>query len=561
MPPTRTDIPRLNFAELVTGLGAAPDGQPGADGPAAPLTDLTDDSRRVVPGACFVARDTGDGRWVRYVSVAVERGAAAVVAPGPVDVPAGVGLCVLPRVDQALAGRLAARFFGHPAERLKLVGVTGTNGKTTVATLTQYLLQAAGVKCGLIGTVSIDEGAPGGPTAAELTTPGAIDLHRHFAAMVASGCAACSMEVSSHALDQGRVDKLRFDVAVFTNLTQDHLDYHGTMDAYAAAKARLFSSLSPQSTAVLNADDPAALRMAGATDAGLVWTSVHPAPERGRECSSSSGGEKDSSPSFDAAGGGDGPAGDEPTLVIHPGRHEAALHLLAADVLEASAEGCRVRLHHGDAAADLALRLIGRHNVSNWLQAVAAAVAAGADWADAPAVFAAMPAVPGRLEPVRVPPPDALKGAAVPAVLVDYAHTPDALENVLNAVRPVTAGRLICVFGCGGDRDRTKRPKMARIACELADRAVLTSDNPRTEDPQRILDDAVAGVPPNHRDKVTVQIDRAAAIRDAIAAALPGDTVLIAGKGHEDYQIVGTVKHHFDDREHAAAALNARIDS
>ena len=421
--------------------------------------------------------------------------------------PEGVGLTVVPGLDQRVAGRLAERFFGHPAKRLKLIGVTGTNGKTTVAMLTRYLLEAAGVKCGLIGTIYIDEGSPAGHVPAELTTPGAVDLHRHFAAMVANGCAACAMEVSSHALDQGRVDGLRFDVAVFTNLTQDHLDYHGTMDAYAAAKAKLFTGLDRSATAVLNADDPASLRMVKESDARRVWTAVTvngaPPEKRGRELFRVEDDKKDSRLLFEEA------------LRIEPGPGEAKLELLTAEVLQATATRCEVMLRHGLGEARLGLPLVGRHNVSNWLQAVAAAVAAGADWSDSVEVFSAMPAVPGRLEPVHVPPPDALPGAPVPAVLVDYAHTPDALENVLNALRPLTSdGRLIVVFGCGGDRDRTKRPKMAAVACALADRAVLTSDNPRTEDPQRILDEALAGVPPEHRERVAVEIDRARAIDD-----------------------------------------------
>ena len=533
MPPAPDHPARPTFAELIDGLELSYGAGPQVDASAAPLTDLTDDSRRVTPGSCFVARETGDERWKGYVAAAVERGAAAVVAPGPVDVPPGVALAVLPAVDQQAAGRLAARFFGHPAERLRLIGVTGTNGKTTVATLTRHLLAAAGVKCGLIGTIYIDTGSPDGPTPAELTTPGAIDLHRHFAAMVANGCMACAMEVSSHALDQGRVDGLRFDVAVFTNLTQDHLDYHGTMDAYAAAKAMLFTGLHSAATAVLNADDPASARMVADCEARRVWTAVT---------------------------ADDGPAASDEPLRIEPGPGEAKLELLTAEVLQATATRCEVMLRHGLGEARLSLPLVGRHNVSNWLQAVAAAVAAGANWGDSAEAFAALPPVPGRLEPVHAVPPGALTETPAPAVLVDYAHTPDALENVLHAIRPLTAGRVICVFGCGGDRDRTKRPKMARVACALADGALLTSDNPRTEDPQRILDDALTGVPPETRGRVTVQIDRASAIRAAIADALPGDTVLIAGKGHEDYQIVGTVKHHFDDREHAAAALHEWIN-
>ena len=506
-------------------------------GPAdAEVVELTDASRLAGPGVLFVARPAGGERWRGFAADAASRGVAAVVASEKIDVPDGVSLVVGPVVDQRLAGELAAAFFGRPADRLKLIGVTGTNGKTTVATLSRHLLHASDIKCGFIGTTAIDVGDPSGAKPAELTTPGAIELQRLLSAMVSNGCAACAMEVSSHALDQGRVEGLRFDVGVFTNLTQDHLDYHGTMEAYGRAKAKLFASLPRGAVAVLNADDPASAVMAEATEADVVWTTVIPP--------------------------GPDEAGDEPTLRIAPGRHQAKLELLSARVLEATASGCRVKLCHGLSEDEVAIPLVGVHNVSNWLQATAAAVAAGANWKDSAATFDRLAAAPGRLEAVRV---DGLD--VQPAVLVDYAHTPDALVNVLRALRPVTAGRLICVFGCGGDRDRTKRPIMAGAASEMADVAVLTSDNPRTEDPQRILDDAAAGVPPEKRESLMVEMDRATAIRRAVAMAEVGDTVLIAGKGHEDYQIVadptasggggGTKKIHFDDREQAAEALTA----
>lgn len=500
------------------------------------LSDLTDDSRRVTAGSLFVARGVAgqDGeRWRGFVADAVKRGAAAIVAPDQVEVPPGVSL-VVPSgdtpgvIDQALAGRLAARFFGEPAKKLNLIGITGTNGKTTVATLTQYLLNAAGKvsggKCGLLGTVAIDHGAPEGPQPAELTTPGAIDLHRHFAAMVTHGCDACAMEVSSHALDQGRVDGLEFDVAVFTNLTQDHLDYHGTMGNYAAAKAKLFGMLSTEGIAILNGDDSASRKMLPPKH-GVLQTLVRPhASEKRIEQLQTDG-------------------------------------VFVAKIAELRAEGCWVSFGLGGVlveddfvaegpAFSTKLPVVGRHNVSNVLQAVGAA-AALADFdlellADA---LVETVAVPGRLELVRS------TSRECPVVLVDYAHTPDALDNVMATLRPITEGKLIVVFGCGGDRDRAKRPLMAQAACGLADVAVLTSDNPRTEDPQQILDDAIVGVPANLRSKLRVEIGRAKAIESAILNANVNDTVLIAGKGHEDYQIIGTTKIHFDDREHAAAAL------
>ncbi|MEM8737688.1 MAG: UDP-N-acetylmuramoyl-L-alanyl-D-glutamate--2,6-diaminopimelate ligase [Planctomycetota bacterium] len=490
------------------------------------LSDLTDDSRRAGPGVLFIARDTGDERWKDHAHDAAQRGVAALVLPTPIDLPVA-----LPQaspasdtptpIDQTLAGRLAARFFGNPAHRLKLIGVTGTNGKTTVATLTQHLLRAAGTPCGLLGTVAVDHGSPRGPQPAELTTPGAIELHRHLAAMVENGCRACAMEVSSHALDQGRVAGLAFDVAVFTNLTQDHLDYHGSMERYAAAKAKLFQSLDPQQNpvAVLNVNDPHWQMMRPDQQITTFATELDPSPT-------------------------------EPDAAAR----DASFTHFSAHVIRLTAAGSTVRFsgpfNGGENEVQVELPIVGRHNIVNTLQAVAAAEAIRPVSTNALAeTLTRCPQVPGRLEAVSV------IGTDHPAVLVDYAHTPDALENVIAALRPLSSGKLIVVFGCGGDRDRTKRPIMAKLASDLADHAILTSDNPRTEDPQRILDDAMAGVADASRHRVSVEIDRAHAIAAAIRHAQTQDTVLIAGKGHEDYQILGTEKIHFDDREHAAAAL------
>ncbi|MBB6429756.1 UDP-N-acetylmuramoyl-L-alanyl-D-glutamate--2,6-diaminopimelate ligase [Algisphaera agarilytica] len=479
------------------------------------LSDLTDDSRRVSEGCLFIARDTGDDRWKTFAADAIERGAAALVVPEAIEVPPGVGLVVgagegSGPIDQRLAGRLSARFFGEPAKRLKLIGITGTNGKTTVATLSQYLLNAAGMKCGLIGTVTIDHGSSEGPLTAELTTPGAIDLHRHFVEMVKHGCGACAMEVSSHALDQGRVDGLEFEVAVFTNLTQDHLDYHGTMENYAAAKAKLLGLLSESGVAVVNCEDEGLkLIELSSVEQDVVLSAV--ADERGHADAS-------------------------------------------AWPSEMTASGSSAKFEGRWDAFDANLPLTGDYNLMNALQALTAAFAlvpnAKCDWAQS---IANCPPVPGRLE--RVQTSTAEVHGECPSVLVDYAHTPDALSTVLKTVHPLTKGKLICVFGCGGDRDRTKRPKMAAAVAEVADVLFLTSDNPRTEDPRQILSDTEAGVPRGKREALTVEIDRAMAIESAILRATANDTVLIAGKGHEDYQILGNEKIHFDDREQAAAAL------
>ncbi|MEX0652672.1 MAG: UDP-N-acetylmuramoyl-L-alanyl-D-glutamate--2,6-diaminopimelate ligase [Phycisphaeraceae bacterium] len=549
-----------------------------------PIHDLTDDSRHVTPGppgspgCLFIAR-TGvetDGR--HFIADAVARGAVAVLAeqPLPDPLPEHVTVLSADQVNQPLAGQLAERFFDHPSRKLRLVGVTGTNGKTTTAWIIRHLLHAAGQRCGFIGTIAEDvsgsafrvssssaddqqtNGNPSAPRPenakpetrnAELpqnTTPGAIDFSRLLARMVDHGCDAAVAEVSSHALDQGRVDALRFDAAIFTNLTGDHLDYHQTMDAYAAAKARLFRLLKSAGWAILNADDPYA-------DAMLAGVEGSPHVLRCRRLESAS----PSSPADQHA---------------------------TATLLHATADGSRVRFDGPWGTAEVTLPLVGPHNVTNTLQALAAAHAVTPLGPSLHNALAHCPPVPGRLEKVspfafQVSSSSALdqsvtesstdhrpENAKLPSVLVDYAHTHDALENVLSALRPLTVGRLIVLFGCGGDRDATKRPRMAQVAQRWADQIYITSDNPRTEDPQRIIDDILAGLPEAGRlqshgtpgspaPEIHVNPDRAAAIRAAIRAAGPDDTVLLAGKGHEDYQILGKTKHSFDDREHAAAAL------
>ncbi len=511
-----------------------------------PVGDLTDDSRRVTPGVVFLARAGVAGDGAAYIADAVRRGAAAVVTePGVApELPEAVAHLTAERLDQARAGHIAEAYFGRPSQKLRLVGVTGTNGKTTTAFLIQHLLRAAGWPTGLIGTIFVDPGDPAHRRPAELTTPGAIDFSRMLAEMVAHRCHAAVCETSSHALDQGRTAALRFDVGVFTNLTGDHLDYHGTMDAYAAAKAKLFESLPEKGWAVINADDPWAERIARDCRARRVWTTF-------------GHGE------LDVARDGD---------VVCRG-----------EVLELAATHTRARLDGPWGSLDLTLPLVGRHNVSNLLQAAAAANCLVGMARTLRTALPNCPNVPGRLERIDPPhdaapptldlaPPSPATTATpasprpaahtppAPTVLVDYAHSHDSLENALMAVRPVTRGRLIVLFGCGGDRDKTKRPKMAAVACRLADRVLLTSDNPRTEDPAQIIRDALTGVPAVKRGSVTVLEDRAEAIRAAVLEARADDTVLIAGKGHEDYQVVGTTRRPFDDREHARAALRTWLE-
>jgi UDP-N-acetylmuramoyl-L-alanyl-D-glutamate--2,6-diaminopimelate ligase len=460
---------------------------------------IADDSRKVIPGTLFVARKDDPS----FVVDAVARGAVAVVAPPGMPVPAGTPVARATNASLATA-ELAHAFHGFPARGMRVAGVTGTNGKTTIAFLLQQCMAQAAQRFGLIGTVQIDDGAR--TVTSELTTPGAIELAGLLARMRDNGCVGVSMETSSHALHQDRVAGIDFAVGIFTNLSGDHLDYHGTMEAYAAAKARLFEGLAPGATAIVNADDPAYARMV-------------------RDCRA---------------------------RILRCGFAGGAGLDARVSVLEARLGSMRVRLDGpwGEVAARLPM--MGRHNCMNALQAVAGAWALGVDRAALEGAMARASAPPGRLEPVTDP-------DAPFAVMVDYAHTDDALMNVLRAVRPALpdGGRLIVVFGCGGDRDRTKRPRMANVACEFADAIVITSDNPRTEDPAAIIAEIEAGVPPHRADRVTRVVDRREAIRAAVQMARAGDAVVIAGKGHENHQIVGTVKRPFDDRVVAREALHA----
>jgi len=499
----------MRLQTLIQGLGLRH-----LSGPAdATLNAITDDSRAATPGCLFIARGTPADQ-ITYAAQAIQRGAAAILS-GPVDqltTTHNVAWHTHERVDQRLAGTLAERFYGNPAEKLALVGVTGTNGKTTIALLTQHLLQSAGTRTGVIGTIHTDDGTAAGRRAAHLTTPGAIEFSRELARMADAGCIAVTAEVSSHALDQGRADALRFRAAVFTNLTQDHLDYHKTMQAYAKAKSILFTQLVPDGTAVVNRDDPYAEDILADYSGPVLWTSL------------------------------------SQTDI------EAGRRVCYAREIELRADSSSARFIGPWGDINVTLPLVGRHNVCNTLQAIAAAYSVTGKTDSLIHALQTIPQVPGRLERVK---PQAPHGQAAqpPTVLVDYAHTPDALDNAASALRPLTPGRLIVMFGCGGDRDKTKRPKMARAACRYADRIYLTSDNPRTEDPDAIIQDALPGIPENRKADLVVQPDRGAAIRASVLEGAAGDTVLLAGKGHEDYQTIGRENIHFDDREHAAEAL------
>ncbi len=485
----------------------------------APISSITEDSRAVTPAALFIARPglTHDAR--RFIPDALRLGAAAILtdpASAP-SIPPSVPLAVSHDLPLALA-RVAESFYGNPASKLSVAAVTGTNGKTTTSFLLRHILSYSR-PTGLITTVLIDTHSA--KHKAVMTTPSAIDISRSLAEMVHAGCESAVLETSSHALHQKRVAAIPFRAAVFTNLTGDHLDYHKTMDEYAAAKAILFESLDEHAAAIVNMDDPWSLRM------------IRDCPAHIYACSLGS-----------------------------PLDRAASWSFCHAQFLSPPSASPLVGLTGPWGVIDTELPLVGAHNLMNALQAAAAAYALGCPPSDIRRALASAPAPPGRLEPVR-------RRADSPepiSVFVDYAHTDDALARALAALRPLVpqAASLRVIFGCGGDRDRTKRPRMAAAAEQHADHVVVTSDNPRTEDPQAIIDMVLQGFSPLARARALTDTDRERAIRAVIASANEGDIVLIAGKGHEDYQILpdghgGTTRRHFDDRLVALDALHARF--
>ncbi len=454
---------------------------------------LTADSRSVSRGSIYLAVRGSQTDGHRFVPEAIRRGAAAVIVEAPTGstVPE-----IVVRDGRRAALALGAAWFGHPGRQLRLVGVTGTNGKTTTTGLIRHLLNANG-SAGSIGTLGAFDGRgePVASTAGTLTTPGPIDLQATLAAFVARGVEQVTMEASSHSLDQGRLDGLTFAAGVFTNLTHDHLDYHGTMEAYLAAKLKLAGMLSDRGVEVVNLDDTA-------------WAVL---PSHSRR--------------------------------VTFGLHTAADVRAEGVVLDAA--GSRFRLTGCFGTAEVALPLLGDFNVANALAAAGCALGLGAPLAEVAARLSSAPQVPGRMERLT----------EVPCtVLRDYSHTPDALERALATLRPLTTGRLVVLFGCGGDRDKAKRPVMGRIAAKLADLVVVTSDNPRTENPEAIIDDIEQGMGGVAHLRIP---DRLAAIHAALAQARPGDTLLLAGKGHETYQVLGTEKIPFDEREIVRRAVGA----
>jgi len=481
------------------------------------------DSRRVSPGDLFVALRGANSDGHDYLERAAAMGAAALLVEEMPDPERSFDLPIvrIPDSRRALAP-IAARFFGNPASELSLIGVTGTNGKTSTTYLVESILRQAGWRTGLIGTVEIR--FAGEREVAVNTTPESLDLQRTLRAMCTAQIDAALMEVSSHGLELGRVSGCAFRIAAFTNLSQDHLDFHGSMDSYLASKERLFRDhLAPGAIAVINIDDPASEKMIGvARDAGAGILRVG----RGRNA-------------------------------------RADLRLTSSEI---QLEGTRAELEDASGRFEVELPLIGDFNLENLLVATGVARALGIDSDLIARGIAVCQQVPGRMERIKG------SGRDEPTVLVDYAHTPDAVEKLLCAVRPLCQGRLIVVFGCGGDRDRAKRPLMAEAVARNADLAIATSDNPRTEDPNLILADVEAGLHDLERvendalfasdsgplGRYAVLVDRREAINLALAEADASDTVVLAGKGHEDYQIIGLEKFPFDDREEARRALLER---
>jgi len=471
----RAILDELRRSDLVI---AAPESGPEPSG-------IGMDSRTVTPGSIYIAVRGSQTDGHRFVAEAVKRGAKAVVVESPQQ--AGVPEIVVGDGRKA-ALVLGGAWYGRPARSLTLIGVTGTNGKTTTTGLLRHLFNKQGA-AGSIGTLGAFDGGgdPIPSTAGTLTTPGPIDLHATLAELVRRGCRHVAMEASSHSLDQGRLDGLAFAAALYTNLTRDHLDYHGTMEAYLAAKLKLSTLLALSGVEVVNLDDDA-------------WRAIPPRSAR-------------------------------ITFGLHP----------AADVraseITLDATGSHFRLSGRFGVAEASLPLLGDFNVANALAAAACGLALGEPLTEIVARLASAPQVPGRMERISEHPC---------VVLRDYAHTPDALDRALRTLRPLTRGRVIVVFGCGGDRDKGKRPIMGRIAADLADLAVATSDNPRTENPDAIIDDVEQGMGGVPHLRIT---DRLRAIHTALGEARAGDTLLLAGKGHETYQVIGTDKLPFDERE------------
>jgi UDP-N-acetylmuramoyl-L-alanyl-D-glutamate--2,6-diaminopimelate ligase len=468
---------------------------------------ITHDSRQAGPGWIFVALRGLKADGVAFAPQAIANGASAIVAERPSDGAVGGPRGPVPWIVVADARRalalLAAEFYGHPSRQMQVVGITGTNGKTTTSYLLASVFEAAGMRCGLLGTVTYRIGDR--EFQATRTTPEAPDVQAMLRQMVDAGCRACVMEVSSHALALRRVDAMRFAAGVFTNLTRDHLDFHADMEDYFAAKRRLFEMLPEDAPAVVNLDDPRGVSLAETVRGPVTYAITRPA-----------------------------------TVTSGP--------------LMYSLEGLTFEVRTPAGIVRVRSRLVGRPNVYNILAATGTAVSLGVPIEAIERGLAELAGVPGRFEIASGPGDDI-------TVIVDYAHTDDALRNLLETARPLAAKRLVTVFGCGGDRDRSKRPLMGMVAARLSDIVVITSDNPRSEDPARIIEEARRGAQAeirNGRPELLTIVDRREAIVQAVRRAQRGDVVLIAGKGHEKYQEIGGRVLPFDDVAVAREALAAR---
>ncbi|HEU4589784.1 MAG TPA: UDP-N-acetylmuramoyl-L-alanyl-D-glutamate--2,6-diaminopimelate ligase [Steroidobacteraceae bacterium] len=475
------------------------------------VSDLTQDGRAARPGCAFLAVHGTREHGLKYAPQAVANGALAVLwEPAPVaqvpDLPSQILVAPVPHLREH-ASTIADRFFGSPSRRLAVAGITGTNGKTTCAYLLAQALQAAGRPAAYMGTIGT--GRPGALAASALTTGDAVTVQRTLARLGGEGAANVAMEVSSHAIDQWRVAAVRFRTAAFTNLTRDHLDYHGSMESYAATKARLFARAELESR-VINVDDPAGRQLA-----------IDPRG-RGRLIVTSRG---------------------------HQSHARAADGFVRAMHVDLGARGIELEFDSSWGSGALRTSLVGDFNVDNLLTVTAVLLDWGLGTEQVAQALAHVHAAPGRME--------TLGGGQAPLAVVDYAHTPDALRKALTAARAHARGRLVVVFGCGGDRDPGKRPLMGGIAAELADDIVITDDNPRSESPAAITAGIVAGIPAGHPYRI--EHDRGRAIREAIIDAGKDDVVLVAGKGHEDYQIYGGERRAFSDQKAVAGALAARL--
>ena len=453
------------------------------------ITGLTSYSKRVHPGNLFIAKKGSAEDGTKYIEEAIASGAVAILSETPDPFLKNVAQLIHPNI-RGIEGKLADFYYGSPSKELFNVAVTGTCGKTTTTYLLKFLLEGLQIQAGLIGSIENFIGETRRTSDRKNTTPDVISCHKMMREMRNSGMQACCMEVTSHALVQGRVDEISFDIAIFTNLTHEHLDYHKTMEEYANAKALLFSKLAPKNTAIINIDSPYAMRMI-------------------RDCKAK---------------------------ILTYGTDVKAD--IRASHIQLSPQGTSFEITYQGKTLPFSWSLIGAHNVMNALGALGALLAKGVDFERLPQLLALFPTVPGRLERVE----DSL-------IFVDYAHKPDALENVLKSLKELKKGRLITLFGCGGDRDQKKRPLMAQVAEKFSDLTIVTSDNPRSEDPLKIIEEIKQGFSSSN---FVIEPDRRKAIAKAIFSAEPNDVILLAGKGHETYQIFAHQTIEFDDRLIAA---------